>query len=130
MRPSTPNPLHIHSPLDAVLRSLTGASLSVLLKLREIALEQMLPLYLVGGPVRDALLGMPIKDLDFVLEGDAPSLAARLSEELDGRLVVHSSFPQQSLAAQSHHLTPARQSNTIHPLAMGVSDDGTVACID
>jgi tRNA nucleotidyltransferase (CCA-adding enzyme) len=54
-------------------------------------------LYLVGGPVRDALLGMPIKDLDFVLEGDAPSLAARLSEELDGRSVVHPSFGTASV---------------------------------
>jgi len=97
MRPSTPNPLHIHSPLDAVLRSLTGASLAVLLKLREIALEQMLPLYLVGGPVRDALMGMPIKDLDFVFEGDAPSLAARLAEEMDGRLVVHPTFGTASV---------------------------------
>jgi tRNA nucleotidyltransferase (CCA-adding enzyme) len=100
MRPSTPNPLHIHSPFDAVLLSVTGASLSALLKLREIALEQMLPLYLVGGPVRDALLGMPIKDLDFVLEGDAPSLAARLAKEMDGRLVVHPSFGTASVVIE------------------------------
>ncbi|MBQ12712.1 MAG: hypothetical protein CMJ45_14325 [Planctomyces sp.] len=97
MRPSTPNPRHLHSPLDAVLLSLTGASLSALLKLREIALEQMLWLYLVGGPVRDALMGMPIKDLDFVFEGDAPSLAARLAEEMGGRLVVHPSFGTASV---------------------------------
>ena len=100
MRPSTPDPFHLQSPLDAVLRSLTGASLSVILKLREIALEQMLPLYIVGGPVRDALLGMPIKDLDFVLEGDAPSLAARLAEEMGGRLVVHPSFGTASVVIE------------------------------
>ena len=42
-------------------------------------------------------MGMPIKDLDFVLEGDAPSLAARLAEETDGRLVVHPTFGTASV---------------------------------
>ena len=45
-------------------------------------------------------MGMPIKDLDFVLEGDAPSLAARLAEEMDGRLLVHPSFGTASVVIE------------------------------
>jgi len=55
------------------------------------------PLYLVGGPVRDLLLGRPSLDLDFVVEGDAPALAGRLASRLGGRLVVHPRFGTASL---------------------------------
>jgi len=111
------------------LRSLTGASLSVFLKLREIALEQSLPLYLVGGPVRDILMGMPIKDLDLVLEGDAPSLAARLAEEMDGRLVVHPSFGTASVVIEdaTTDLVTARRETYRSP---GALPDVTPSRID
>ena len=56
------------------------------------AAERSLSVYLVGGPVRDVLLGIPIKDLDLVVEGDAPGVARRLAEELDGRALVHPQF--------------------------------------
>ena len=36
------------------------------------------PVYLVGGAVRDLLLGRSRADLDLVVEGDAAALAARL----------------------------------------------------
>ncbi len=39
-------------------------------------------LWLVGGALRDALLGHPVLDLDFVVEGDALSLARRLADRL------------------------------------------------
>lgn len=38
--------------------------------------------YLVGGAVRDALLGRPIHDLDFVLAGDAIRLARSVADRL------------------------------------------------
>jgi tRNA nucleotidyltransferase (CCA-adding enzyme) len=113
------------------LLSLTGASLSVLQKLREIALEQAVPLYLVGGPVRDVLLGMPINDLDFVLEGDALSLAARLAKEMDGRLVVHPTFGTASVLIEgaTADLVTARRETYPSPGALpevtpsGIDDD-------
>jgi tRNA nucleotidyltransferase (CCA-adding enzyme) len=37
-------------------------------------------LWLVGGAVRDALLGEPVRDLDVVVEGDAIAVARRLGE--------------------------------------------------
>ncbi|HWN73429.1 MAG TPA: hypothetical protein VNN15_06445, partial [Solirubrobacterales bacterium] len=42
---------------------------------REAAQE---PVYLVGGAVRDLLLGRPRADVDLVVEGDVAALAERL----------------------------------------------------
>jgi tRNA nucleotidyltransferase (CCA-adding enzyme) len=48
--------------------------------------------YLVGGTVRDILLGEPSFDVDVAVEGDAIELARRLARELDGRLQAHAKF--------------------------------------
>lgn len=48
--------------------------------------------YLVGGIVRDLLLGRPGLDLDIVLEGDAPELAKALQAEHGGLLTTHQKF--------------------------------------
>jgi tRNA nucleotidyltransferase (CCA-adding enzyme) len=51
-----------------------------------------LPLYLVGGFVRDLLLGLPPGDFDFVVEGPAPDLVRALARELGGEVTVHADF--------------------------------------
>jgi tRNA nucleotidyltransferase (CCA-adding enzyme) len=48
--------------------------------------------YLVGGTVRDILLGEPNFDVDVAVEGDAIELARRLAEALDGRARAHTKF--------------------------------------
>jgi tRNA nucleotidyltransferase/poly(A) polymerase len=48
--------------------------------------------YLVGGTVRDLLLGRDSPDLDFVAVGDGLALARAVERELGGRLVSHPSF--------------------------------------
>jgi tRNA nucleotidyltransferase (CCA-adding enzyme) len=48
--------------------------------------------YLVGGSVRDILLGEPNFDVDVVVEGDAIALANELAKELDGRVRAHRTF--------------------------------------
>ena len=48
--------------------------------------------YLVGGTVRDILLGEPNFDVDIVVEGDAIALANQLADELDGRVRAHRTF--------------------------------------
>lgn len=42
------------------------------------------PIYLVGGSVRDLLLGRPTRDLDLAAPGNAIGLARRLADALDG----------------------------------------------
>lgn len=49
-------------------------------------------IYLVGGVVRDLLLGRPIFDLDLVVEGDAIALAKRISEKFSLDFKKHHSF--------------------------------------
>lgn len=65
------------------ITSLPGFSL-----VREAATATADPVYLVGGAVRDALLGSRRADLDLVVEGDQLALA----RSLGGRLVVHERF--------------------------------------
>jgi tRNA nucleotidyltransferase (CCA-adding enzyme) len=48
--------------------------------------------YLVGGSVRDILLGEPNFDVDVVVEGDAIALARALADELGGRVRAHKQF--------------------------------------
>jgi tRNA nucleotidyltransferase (CCA-adding enzyme) len=50
------------------------------------------PVFVVGGAVRDALLGHPSYDLDLVVEGDVPAFAKRLAERLGGRVQTHAAF--------------------------------------
>ncbi len=50
------------------------------------------PVLLVGGAVRDLLLRRPVKDVDFVAEGDAVALAQAWSERQGGRLRTHKEF--------------------------------------
>jgi tRNA nucleotidyltransferase (CCA-adding enzyme) len=49
-------------------------------------------LYVVGGFVRDLLLGTPTLDLDLVVEGNAIALAKRLQKEVGGRVTSHARF--------------------------------------
>src|SRR6266511_4457603 len=48
--------------------------------------------YLVGGSVRDILLGEPNFDVDVVVEGDAITLANELAKKLGGRVRAHRIF--------------------------------------
>ncbi|GAB4268180.1 MAG: CBS domain-containing protein [Candidatus Promineifilaceae bacterium] len=57
-----------------------------------VAEEMKMPLYFVGGPVRDLLLGLPPVDLDMVVEGDAIALVAALQAKFGGEFHTHERF--------------------------------------
>jgi tRNA nucleotidyltransferase (CCA-adding enzyme) len=50
------------------------------------------PIYMVGGSVRDLLLGCAIEDFDLIVEGDAYSLAESVLRRFGGKILVHSRF--------------------------------------
>ena len=56
------------------------------------ALEGLPPSWLVGGGVRDLLLGAESVDLDVVVEGDGVAAARVVAERLGGELVEHERF--------------------------------------
>ena len=60
--------------------SCSDKELGILKKVRAAAASLNLPCYLVGGFVRDKLLGRPTKDADFVCVGDALQLATAVSK--------------------------------------------------
>lgn len=57
-----------------------------------LAAERGLSCLLVGGAVRDLLLGRPVQDVDFVVEGDAAELAEAWAAHEGGRVRAHRAF--------------------------------------
>jgi len=57
-----------------------------------LAEKRRLDLYLVGGAVRDLLLGAEHLDIDLMVEGDAIALAGALARDLAARAVTHPRF--------------------------------------
>ena len=51
-----------------------------------------MPVYVVGGFVRDLLLDRPNHDVDFVVEGEGVTFARALAAELGGRVREHRKF--------------------------------------
>ena len=51
-----------------------------------------MPSYIVGGFVRDLLLGKPVNDLDVIVEGDAIELGEALVKAHGGKLTPHIKF--------------------------------------
>jgi tRNA nucleotidyltransferase (CCA-adding enzyme) len=76
--------------------------------------------YLVGGAVRDRLLGRTPKELDFVVEGDAIPVAGRAAERLGGELVVHERFGTATIrtATDSYDVVSARTETYERPGAL------------
>lgn len=106
--------------LDAVANCLSGGSLALLDALRRLAETQGVPVYLVGGPVRDLLLGGPAQDLDFAVAGDAPALARQLAAALGGRAVVHSRFGTATVAAANMRVDLVTARREIYPRPGGL----------
>jgi tRNA nucleotidyltransferase (CCA-adding enzyme) len=73
-------------------QKLSPEQVSLLRVIAGLAAARQAPLYIVGGCVRDLLLGIPATDLDLVVEGDAISLAQALASQSGGRVTTHLHF--------------------------------------
>jgi tRNA nucleotidyltransferase (CCA-adding enzyme) len=76
------------------------------------------PVYLVGGAVRDLLLGRPRADVDLVVEGDAAALATRLG----GAEAEHERFGTVKVEVEGHEvdIASARTETYSQPGALPV----------
>jgi tRNA nucleotidyltransferase (CCA-adding enzyme) len=72
--------------------ALPGPLLDLLRQASELAQKMDYPLWVVGGFVRDLLLGEPNLDMDLVVEGDAIGFARRLARRIGARTRSHRRF--------------------------------------
>lgn len=82
-------PMNLASKLDSAL---PADRLALLKTIALAATELRMPLFVVGGFVRDLLLDRPSLDFDLVVEGDAITLARMLSKKYGGRVTGHARF--------------------------------------
>jgi len=79
--------------ITAAVESRLPPSVVALLRSMGAAAEDAgVPAYVVGGIVRDLLLGRRNLDVDVVVEGDAPALALQLAERVGARVKTHERF--------------------------------------
>ncbi len=85
-------------------------------------------LYLVGGAVRDLLLGRINIDLDLVVEDDAIDLARYLSQRLDAKVIAHERFGTAKLISGGFllDLVTARSETYEKPGALPRVSPGTI----
>jgi len=93
--------------MDDLARELEAAH-PELSTVREAARE---PVYLVGGAVRDLLLGRPRADVDLVVEGDAAALAERLG----GASAEHERFGTVKVEVEGHEVDVASARSETYP---------------
>jgi tRNA nucleotidyltransferase (CCA-adding enzyme) len=96
-----------------------------LARVREVAED---PVFLVGGAVRDLLLGRGRADIDLVVEGDAAALATRLGAEV----TTHERFGTAKLTLDGHEvdIAGARSESYPHPGALPVVEPGADLAAD
>ena len=78
--------------LDGLLAAVPVETARLVSGIARVAAARETTIYLVGGPVRDLLLGRELVDVDLVVEGDARALAEAVlaDSEVDGlELVPH-----------------------------------------
>ena len=95
--------------------SLAPSQLDLIKCVAEEATALGFPLYIVGGFVRDLLLGRANFDLDLVVEGDAPSLARILEDKYGGKVIVHSKFGTAKWYLRGSKIASWKTSENIKP---------------
>ena len=99
-------------PLDAAL---APDDLALLRRLGDAAADEGVELWLVGGPVRDALLGCPVLDLDLTSEAPAAELGPRLAARLGGTCGARSAFGTVKLRLNGRALDLATARAEVYP---------------
>jgi len=96
---------------------------------RAVARERGCTAYLVGGFVRDLILGVKNCDLDIVVEGNGIGFASDYALKLRGKLVTHRRFGTATVSAGCHvkvDIASARKEFYPHPAHLPVVESGTL----
>jgi len=94
----------------------------------KIADELKVPAYIVGGPVRDKLLGIPNYDMDFAIEGDGIKFAEALNKKLKGKLTVYRAFGTATIEFKGKRadIVTARKETYKYPAAYPAVKPGSI----
>ena len=126
-----------HSLVGKLQKALPPEHLALIHAVAEEAASLHLPVYIVGGFVRDLLLGQPGTDFDIVVEGDAIALGKDLSAKFGGKLTSHSRFGTAKWFLEGSQLAwqqlpefldliSARQEFYEHPTALPTVEHGSI----
>jgi tRNA nucleotidyltransferase (CCA-adding enzyme) len=102
---------------------------ALLTAIAEISTDMGLLVYLVGGAVRDLLLGNPMLDLDLLVEGEGISLAEEVGRRLGGHVVTHPKFHTGTVTlpdGRSADFATARTEYYPYPAALPTAEHSTV----
>ena len=94
-----------------------------------IASEKNLRVYLVGGFVRDLILGVKNLDVDIVVEGDGIRFAEELAKRLNVRLISHRRFGTATVFVSRHFkidIATARKESYPAPASLPVVVPGNL----
>ncbi|MBI4209420.1 MAG: CCA tRNA nucleotidyltransferase [Deltaproteobacteria bacterium] len=97
--------------------------------LSEIVQGSRLRVFLVGGFVRDLLLGGSLRDMDVVTEGNSGDLARQLAGKVDGKVHSHGEFETYAvfLAEGTRiDIAMARRESYLTPAALPQVEPGTM----
>ncbi len=110
-------------------RQLPAELVTFIQRAGKIAASQGQRLYLVGGVVRDLLLGQTNLDLDLVVEGNAIELAQQLVEINHGKITTHPRFNTAKLQWDkwSVDLATARSETYAKPGALPTITPGSIS---
>ncbi len=113
--------------LTQQIEALPKELVAAISQLKTAAQAKRCRLYLVGGAVRDLLLGLPARDVDIVVMGSAISLAEALSYST-GKLTLHPTFGTATIAFSGFRidLSSARSERYSHPGALPTVRHGTL----
>ena len=103
---------------EKIFRHFKQPDLETLQLVGETAHRIGIPCYLVGGVVRDIILGFPNDDFDIVVEGNAIDFSSRLQETIGGKIVSYPPFGTSLLFLPDGRrldLATARQEFYSHP---------------
>jgi tRNA nucleotidyltransferase (CCA-adding enzyme) len=98
---------------ELLKRSLVKDRFKFLHLIADEATQRGLPLYIIGGSVRDLLLGSVINDFDLTVEGDAIALARALAKRHGGKVTAHSKFGTAKWFLPVHLLTQEASSDAL-----------------
>ncbi len=122
-----PDPVEIKLLMEAFI---SQQRLNVIQTIAKIADQLILPLYIVGGCVRDLLLGLPAKDIDLLVDGNALDIAQQYKKRYpESKVICNAKFNTAKIIIKddlSFDLTSARTEYYEHPADLPKVSSGSL----